>query len=206
MEQKIEVIIAQNLIELRKSRNLKQSDLSEAIGYSDKTISRWENGTSIPDISTLVKLSEFYNIPLNDLIKENALEKSLEDPNQKNEKLAKDFSNLGFIVFTIWLISGLIYVGLIMVQRPALWQVFVLAVSISSYFVFRVIRKNYNIKWLNFLFLSLGVCCLVTAIYLLLLEYNFWQLFFLIIPLEGICAVNTFIQKKNTKKDKNKKK
>ena len=68
MENNVEQIIAQNLIDLRKQRNLKQSDLSDAIGYSDKTISRWENGTSVPDVSTLIKLAKFYNTSVDYLL------------------------------------------------------------------------------------------------------------------------------------------
>ena len=79
MEQKIEAIISQNLVELRKSRNLKQSELSEAVGYSDKTISRWENGTSTPDIATLVNLAKFYGISVEDIITEGAINKATEE-------------------------------------------------------------------------------------------------------------------------------
>ena len=75
MENTTEKIIAQNLIDLRKHKNLKQAELSEAIGYSDKTISRWENGTSTPDISTLIKLAKFYNVTLEDLVSENVIGK-----------------------------------------------------------------------------------------------------------------------------------
>ena len=40
----IEKNLAKNIAELRKAKNLKQSDLGDQIGYSDKTISKWENG------------------------------------------------------------------------------------------------------------------------------------------------------------------
>ena len=50
MENKIEENIAKNLIELRKEHNLTQAEMAQKIGYSDKTISRWENQSSMPDI------------------------------------------------------------------------------------------------------------------------------------------------------------
>ena len=56
MDNTIKNIVAKNLIELRKSRNLTQSELAEMLNYSDKTISKWENGDSLPDISVLAAL------------------------------------------------------------------------------------------------------------------------------------------------------
>ena len=59
MENKIEENIAKNLIELRKEHNLTQAEMAQKIGYSDKTISRWENQSSMPDIVSLKKYQHF---------------------------------------------------------------------------------------------------------------------------------------------------
>ncbi len=199
MEDKIESIISQNLIELRKNKQLKQSELSQEIGYSDKTISRWENGTSIPDVATLVKLANFYNVSLNDLITENATEKINDNkPDLQNKKI-KDLSNLGLAVLTVWLLAVMIYIGMILFNKEPLWQMFVFAVPISSCLAYRHTSRYLNIRWLDFTLLSLINFGLVTAIYLVIIEYNFWQLFFLTLPLEGMCLINTFFRKKNNK-------
>lgn len=63
------------MIELRKSRGLTQSDLAEMLRYSDKSISKWENGDSLPDISVLAELAALYGITLDDLVHENAADK-----------------------------------------------------------------------------------------------------------------------------------
>jgi len=200
MENNVEQIIAQNLIELRKSKNLKQSELSEAIGYSDKTISRWENGTSVPDISTLIKLSKFYNVSLEDLINENASEKQQENNKKKNqEDLVNFYSLIGLGVLTIWLVAVLVHLGLIMIKEIHFWQVYILAIPLSSLVVYRKTRKNYRIKWFNCLMLSITVCCGILFFYLAYLEYNFWQLFFLIIPLEGICVISSIFPKRSSR-------
>ena len=60
MENKIEENIAKNLIELRKEHNLTQAEMAQKIGYSDKTISRWENQSSMPDIVSLKKIATFF--------------------------------------------------------------------------------------------------------------------------------------------------
>ena len=70
-EKSIDDIIADNLTELRISKKLKQSELAEQIGYSDKTVSRWENASTVPDIATPARLAEFYGITVYDIQHEN---------------------------------------------------------------------------------------------------------------------------------------
>lgn len=206
MENNVESIICKNLIALRKSRNLKQSELSEAIGYSDKTISRWENGTSVPDISTLVKLSKFYNISLEDLIQENATEKYVEKEKKKNhEEIINFYSLLALGVLTVWVVAVLVYIGLIMIRQTYFWQVFILAIPFSCLVMYKNTRKNYNLRWFNFLVLTLSIGGAISFFYLAFLSYNFWQLFILFIPLEGISAISSLPLRRYNKEKKNKK-
>ncbi len=204
MENQIENIISQNLIELRKSRNLKQSELSEAIGYSDKTISRWENGTSTPDIGTIVRLAEFYEITVEDLLKENAVKKAIEmDEMNTQEVLARNVSIPTLSTLTIWLIAAIIYIGVLYITNQSFWQVFIWAVPISTLFMYRNIKKVYDIKWVNILMLSIMIVGTVTAIYLQIKHYAFWQLFLVIIPLESMAVISVLFGKnKKTRKEK----
>lgn len=201
----IEQIIAQNLIDLRKSKNLKQSELSDAIGYSDKTISRWENGTTVPDITTLVKLANFYGVTLEDLIHENVVEK--QEANQKGKSVSDILGNyfmtaLG--VLTIWVIAAVVHIGLILIQEIDFWQVYILAVPASCLAVYKNSRKSFQLRWLSFTMLSLTVIGIIVFFYLLYLSYNFWQMFTLIAPLEGIIALSTLLPKKVRVKSKKK--
>ncbi len=200
MEGKIENIISQNLIELRKNKKLKQSELSEAVGYSDKTISRWENGTSVPDVTTLVKLAEFYNVSINDLITENAIQKISKPTPEIQTKKIKDLSTLFLTILTVWLVAVMVYVGMILFKKPPLWQIFIYAIPVSAYLAYRHTSRYLHIKWLDFIFLTILNIGIITAIYLtILVDHNFWQLFFLCIPLEGICIVNSFLKKRPLK-------
>ena len=192
-----EQIIAQNLTDLRKSKNLKQSELSDAIGYSDKTISRWENGTSVPDISTLIKLANFYGVSLEDLVNENVLSKYSEETKKHNQQvLVNRYFMLALAVLSVWLLAAITYVGLIWIKEIDLWQIFIMAVPVSSLLVFRSTRKDRSLKWLNFAMLSLTICATLLFVYLIYLEYNFWVLFVLMAPLEGIVAISTLFPTK----------
>lgn len=57
----------EKLISLRKSKNLTQQELAKQINYSDKVISKWENGYSFPDMQALISLANFYQISIDDL-------------------------------------------------------------------------------------------------------------------------------------------
>ena len=53
------------LAELRKEKKLTQQELGDIIGVTNKTVSRWENGTYLPPVEALVLLSNYYNISIN---------------------------------------------------------------------------------------------------------------------------------------------
>lgn len=54
--------------ELRKAKNITQRELADIIGVSDKTISKWENGNSLPDTSLLMTLCSALDISVNELL------------------------------------------------------------------------------------------------------------------------------------------
>ena len=53
---------------LRKEKNLTQEVLAETLNVSSRTVSRWETGSNMPDISLLVELSEFYQVSIPEII------------------------------------------------------------------------------------------------------------------------------------------
>ena len=131
------------------------------------------------------------------------MEKHIEgEKRKKQEEIINMYSLLGLTVLTVWAVAIITYIGLIMINQTRFWEVFVMAVPVSCLLIFRQTRKNDRLQWLNFLVLTLATCSSVTFFYLVYLQYNFWQLFILIAPLEGICAINCFLPKRNRKKAK----
>ena len=53
---------------LRKEKNITQEVLAETLNVSNRTVSRWETGSNMPDISLLVELSEFYQVSIPEII------------------------------------------------------------------------------------------------------------------------------------------
>lgn len=56
------------LRELRKEKQLTQEQLAERFGVTNRSVSRWETGSSMPDLSILVELADFYDVDIRDII------------------------------------------------------------------------------------------------------------------------------------------
>lgn len=63
-----QVKIGNFLKALRKEKALTQEQLAEQLNVSSRTVSRWENGNNMPDISVLIMLSEFYDVDIREII------------------------------------------------------------------------------------------------------------------------------------------
>ncbi len=56
------------LRELRKEKQLTQEQLAERFGVTNRSVSRWETGSNMPDLSILVELADFYDVDIRDII------------------------------------------------------------------------------------------------------------------------------------------
>ena len=56
------------LKELRNDNNLTQEQLAEKFGVSQRSVSRWENGNTMPDISVLIELADYYEVDLREIL------------------------------------------------------------------------------------------------------------------------------------------
>lgn len=55
-------MLTSKLRELRKTKKLTQAQFADAMGVSQSTVTFWENGKREPDLSTVVKLADFYDV------------------------------------------------------------------------------------------------------------------------------------------------
>ena len=63
-----QVKIGRFIAELRKQRGLTQAQLGEMLGVTNKTVSRWENGDTTPNIETLKQISTIFDVSVNTLL------------------------------------------------------------------------------------------------------------------------------------------
>ena len=106
---------------LRKEKNLTQEQLAEQLGVSNRTVSRWENGNNMPDISLLSEIAEFYDVSIPELIygerkSENMREGAKEVAETMSDyakaeketlvKSIRDMSLIGLIALIIYMVLG----------------------------------------------------------------------------------------------------
>lgn len=60
--------LSEKIYKLRTEQNLSQGDLADRLEVSRQSVSKWETGTSVPDLDKLIKLSEVFHITLDELI------------------------------------------------------------------------------------------------------------------------------------------
>ena len=61
-------IIAKNITSLRQAAQMTQSELAERLNYSDKAVSKWERGESVPDITVLKEIADLFGVTVDALI------------------------------------------------------------------------------------------------------------------------------------------
>lgn len=65
----LKAVIAKNITELRKENKLTQLELAEKLNYSDKSVSKWERGESIPDVIVLKELADLFGVSVDYMLK-----------------------------------------------------------------------------------------------------------------------------------------
>ncbi|MBQ8186318.1 MAG: helix-turn-helix transcriptional regulator, partial [Clostridia bacterium] len=63
-------IIARNITTLRKNAGMTQAGLAEKIGYSDKSISKWERAEGIPDVICLKAIADLFGVSVDYMLTE----------------------------------------------------------------------------------------------------------------------------------------
>lgn len=115
------VITGRFISELRKEKGLTQAELAEKLNVTDKAVSKWETGRSIPDVSLLIPLSENLGVTVTELLKgERISEEILSEASNEvivkaiNEKkqISKKFLLIASIIISVLILitaSGLAY-------------------------------------------------------------------------------------------------
>ena len=80
-------MLKENIKSLRKSKGLSQEELAIKLNVVRQTISKWEQGLSVPDAEMLIKISEVFDTPVSTLLGENISESKVDDIKAISEKL-----------------------------------------------------------------------------------------------------------------------
>ncbi len=80
-------MLKENIKSIRKSKGLSQEELAIKLNVVRQTISKWEQGLSVPDAEMLISISEVFETPVSTLLGENISESKVDDLKAISEKL-----------------------------------------------------------------------------------------------------------------------
>ena len=201
--EELKLIVASKLIKLRQEAGYTQAELGEKLNYSDKTISKWERGESLPDAYVLMQIAQIYGTTVDGLLSEqepwmDPVRKAREEEKKNAPKFSSTVVTLVAIA-GIWTMAVMLYVILWIAADIHLWLIFATAVPITL-ITLLVLNSVWNKGRHNLLIVMLLVACLVALLYLYLLPFNPWQLFLILIPAEIVVVLSFHIRLPNRKK------
>jgi len=174
-------IIANNITELRKAVPLTQAELAEKLNYSDKAVSKWERGESVPDVIVLKQIADLFGVTVDYLLEEvhplNATMQSVPRQLKKNRLLVT-----GLSCMLTFLIATVVFVILnLLTETPHIWLIYVYCVPICA-IILIVFNSIWGIKKLNYLFITILMWSALASIYLTVGAYSNWLIFIIGIP------------------------
>lgn len=191
------IIFGKNLTRLRKMANLTQLELAERLNYSDKAVSKWEQGYCVPDVRILVQIAELFGVTVDDLLHEHTPRDAVIP---KSTKLKNRLLTVICSVGLCWLVAvtAFVLLGIFGEQLSYKWLAFFFAVPASA-IVILVFSSIWHWKWTRIISISVLIWTAIGCVYLVCLAANssakLWLLFLIGIPLQ-ILALFFFVWRK----------
>ena len=202
-----------HIMTYRKSLGLTQAGLAEKLNYSDKAVSKWERGESIPDVLTLLQLAELFGVKVDDLLsdpnrlpeKTGAVVGKMEKAVEKTLKRKADKKSiLGLSSLLVWFLALLSFVVVSSLEIEKSWMAFVYAIPADAIVRLSLLSAWRDYRW-NKTLISVMVWGCLLSLYLsllLFLHVNMPKLFLLGIPGQ-IAVILWFRMFRKPKEDKN---
>ena len=188
----IKSIVSANLALLRKQKGITQAELAEKLNYSDKAISRWEKGDTLPDLNVLYEICQFYGVTMNDLTSENCVAPP-KDETKKHQKMYRVWI-CALAAAAVWLFSAIWFIYNLVANDEVFWVAYLWAVPFSCGIFMLLGRSVFN--WIvHFVLGSVTVWTSILSIIFHVLHYPdmnnpvIWFLLILGIPLQAMLFI-----------------
>lgn len=190
--------IGANITLWRKRLGMTQAELAQRLNYSDKAVSKWERGESVPDVLTLAEIAQQFGITVNELIyggEEEAAEpvsKTEEEPvpEKKPERLPPvdpapevTLHNRkviqGLVSILVWIVALAIYVTVDSFGLPYGWLAFFVAIPANAITLLALRCAWHMYSWNMTLISAImwgSLICLHCAIFIFS-SVNTWRMF-----------------------------
>ena len=194
-DEKLKLQIGRNISAYRKDLGLTQAGLAEKLNYSDKAVSKWERGESIPDVLTLMQLAGQFGVTVNDLLCDpnelpgnpGTLEKAM---TQVSEKALKRKANKNVILALsstlVWFVALFAFVMLSTFDFLEKYSclLFFYAIPANCIVLLSLRSAWHDFRWNKMLITGIvwGSLLSIFVTVQIFLNYNFWKIFLLGIP------------------------
>lgn len=189
-DEKLKKNIGANIAAYRKAAGWTQAELAQKLNYSDKAVSKWERGESVPDVLTLASMAKDLGITVNDLLADpNALPEGIGAMQQAMGRLAEKTLRrkanknviLGLSSLLVWFVALFVYVMASTAGVPYSWLSFIYAVPIDAVVMLCLRSAWHDFRW-NQVLVSIimwGALLSIFLTVLILLQVNTWKIFLL---------------------------
>lgn len=180
--EELRAVVARNLTACRKAAGLTQMQLAEKLNYSDKAVSKWERGESLPDVAVLCELAKLYGVTLDYLVVEHA-DKKLALYGREKRRTRILVTAMSCLL--VWFVATLVFAMLHIFQAKGegQWLLFIWAIPVT--FILCVVFSGI---WGNRYHRTLSVSALIwsiaLALFLTLPLPNSWLFFVVAAPLQ----------------------
>ena len=146
-----------NLVRLRKLKKLNQNDLAKEVNYSNKAISKWETGETIPDIVVLKQIADYFQITLDELITSENICKEKEK--RKKRKLIT-YASAGLS----YLVAAIVFLILEICHVSNSYLCFLIAIPTSA-----IVLIVFTKLWFEKIYLFFSILVLIWSLFLIVL-------------------------------------
>ena len=189
-DEKLKAQIGANIAAYRKRNGLTQVGLAEKLNYSDKAVSKWERGESVPDVLTLVQLADQFDITVGDLLVDpNQLPEDADGKMQQVvEKTLKRKADKNIILklssLLVWFVALFLYVVVSSFDLPYGWLPFFYAIPANAIVLLSLRSAWRDFRW-NRAYISVimwGVLLSFFVTMMVAFKVCLWKVFLLGIP------------------------
>lgn len=192
-DERLKNLIGMNISAYRKRAGLTQAGLAERLNYSDKAVSKWERGESVPDVVTLVQLAEQFGITVNDLLEDpdvlpqraGTVQEAMEQVVQKTLKRKADKKIILMLSSVlVWFVALFLFVVISSFNIPYSWLAFFFAVPANAIVLLTLRSAWHDFRWNRSLIsiIMWGALVSIYATIMIFAHLNLWKIFLLGIP------------------------
>ena len=214
-DEKLKNQLGVNIVFYRKRSGLTQARLAEKLNYSDKAVSKWERGESMPDVLTLVQLAELFDTSVDELLRDpneipentgGRIEQAMEAAVEKHlKRKANKRVILGLSSLLVWFVALLVFVIVSSLDIPRSWVAFLYAIPADA-----IVQLSLRSAWRDFRWNKTLISILMwgglLSLYVslkLFVHVDIWKLFLLGIPGQFAVLLWFRMYRKSTKEEKN---